>query len=225
MNIHEYQGKSLLSQYGVAVQRGLLAETAEEAVRAATQIQEQTGTGWWVVKAQVHAGGRGKGGGIKLAKSMDQVRDLSSQILGMQLVTPQTGAAGKTVHSVLIAEDVYAPGPSPTQEFYMSVLLDRARGGFVMVYSPEGGMDIEEVAEKHPEKIYREWIDPTIGFQAYQARRVALNLGLKGQAFKEMVSFCQNLVKPHFLKSIRSSRHRMIEFWRWMPKSILTTTP
>ncbi len=196
MNIHEYQGKALLSQYGVAVQRGILAETPDEAVQAAAQIQEQTGTGWWVVKAQVHAGGRGKGGGIKLAKSIDQVRDLSHQILGMQLVTPQTGAAGKTVHSVLIAEDVYSPGPSPTQEFYLSVLLDRARGGFVMVYSPEGGMDIEEVAEKHPEKIYREWIDPTIGFQAYQARRVALNLGLKGgQAFKQMVSFCQNLVK------------------------------
>ena len=196
MNIHEYQGKALLSQYGVTVQRGILAETPDEAAHAAAQIQEQTGTGWWVVKAQVHAGGRGKGGGIKLAKSIDQVRDLSHQILGMQLVTPQTGAAGKTVHSVLIAEDVYSPGPSPTQEFYLSVLLDRARGGFVMVYSPEGGMDIEEVAEKHPEKIYREWIDPTIGFQAYQARRVALNLGLKGgQAFKQMVSFCQNLVK------------------------------
>ncbi|MCF8193708.1 MAG: ADP-forming succinate--CoA ligase subunit beta, partial [Bacteroidia bacterium] len=196
MNIHEYQGKALLSQYGVTVQRGILAETPDEAAHAAAQIQEQTGTGWWVVKAQVHAGGRGKGGGIKLAKSIDQVRDLSHQILGMQLVTPQTGAAGKTVHSVLIAEDVYAPGPSPTQEFYLSVLLDRALGGFVMVYSPEGGMDIEEVAEKHPEKIYREWIDPTIGFQAYQARRVALNLGLKGgQAFKQMVSFCQNLVK------------------------------
>ncbi|MBU6273685.1 MAG: succinate--CoA ligase subunit beta, partial [Bacteroidetes bacterium] len=116
MNIHEYQGKALLSQYGVAVQRGILAETPDEAVQAAAQIQEQTGTGWWVVKAQVHAGGRGKGGGIKLAKSMDQVRDMSHQILGMQLVTPQTGAAGKTVHSVLIAEDVYAPGPSPTQE-------------------------------------------------------------------------------------------------------------
>ncbi|MFN9980528.1 MAG: ATP-grasp domain-containing protein, partial [bacterium] len=132
MNIHEYQGKALLSQYGVAVQRGILAETPDEAVQAAAQIQEQTGTGWWVVKAQVHAGGRGKGGGIKLAKSIDQVRDLSHQILGMQLVTPQTGAAGKTVHSVLIAEDVYSPGPSPTQEFYLSVLLDRARGGFVM---------------------------------------------------------------------------------------------
>ncbi|MBM3930579.1 MAG: ADP-forming succinate--CoA ligase subunit beta, partial [Sphingomonadales bacterium] len=112
-----------------------------------------------------------------------------------QLVTPQTGSAGKKVHSVLIAEDVYAPGPSPIQEFYLSVLLDRAQGGFVMVYSPEGGMDIEEVAEKHPEKIYREWIDPTIGFQAYQARRVALNLGLKGQAFKQMVDFCHHLVK------------------------------
>ncbi|MGA1665636.1 MAG: ADP-forming succinate--CoA ligase subunit beta [Bacteroidia bacterium] len=195
MNIHEYQGKALLSKYGVTVQRGLLASTPDEAVQAATAMQEQTGTGWWVVKAQVHAGGRGKGGGIKLAKSLEQVQELSSQILGMQLVTPQTGPAGKTVHSVLIAEDVYAPGPSSTQEFYLSVLLDRAKGGFVMVYSPEGGMDIEEVAEKHPEKIYREWIDPTIGFQAYQARRVALNLGLKGQAFKQMVAFCQNLVK------------------------------
>ncbi|MFM8319203.1 MAG: ADP-forming succinate--CoA ligase subunit beta [Bacteroidota bacterium] len=195
MNIHEYQGKALLSQYGVTVQRGILASTPDEAVQAANAMQEQTGTSWWVVKAQVHAGGRGKGGGIKLAKSLEQVQDLSSQILGMQLVTPQTGSAGKKVHSVLIAEDVYAPGPSPVQEFYLSVLLDRAQGGFVMVYSPEGGMDIEEVAEKHPEKIYREWIDPTIGFQAYQARRVALNLGLKGQAFKQMVAFCQNLVK------------------------------
>ncbi|MBM3911465.1 MAG: ADP-forming succinate--CoA ligase subunit beta [Sphingomonadales bacterium] len=195
MNIHEYQGKALLSQYGVTVQRGILASTPDEAVQAANALHEQTGTSWWVVKAQVHAGGRGKGGGIKLAKSLEQVQDLSSQILGMQLVTPQTGSAGKKVHSVLIAEDVYAPGPSPIQEFYLSVLLDRAQGGFVMVYSPEGGMDIEEVAEKHPEKIYREWIDPTIGFQAYQARRVALNLGLSGQAFKQMVAFCQKLVK------------------------------
>ncbi len=195
MNIHEYQGKALLSQYGVPIQRGLLATTPDEAVHAATLMQEQTGTGWWVVKAQVHAGGRGKGGGIKLAKSLDQVQELSSQILGMQLVTPQTGAVGKKVHSVLITEDVYAPGSTPIQEFYLSVLLDRAKGGFVMVYSPEGGMDIEEVAEKHPEKIYREWIDPTIGFQAYQARRVALNLGLKGQAFKQMVVFCQKLVQ------------------------------
>ncbi|MBM3936464.1 MAG: ADP-forming succinate--CoA ligase subunit beta [Sphingomonadales bacterium] len=194
MNIHEYQGKALLSQYGVTVQRGLLASTPEEAVKVASLMQEQTKTGCWVVKAQVHAGGRGKGGGIKLAKSLDEVQQLSAQILGMQLVTPQTGAAGKKVHSVLIAEDVYAPGLSPTQEFYLSVLLDRAKGSFVMVYSPEGGMDIEEVAEKHPEKIYREWIDPAIGFQAYQARRVALNLGLKGQAFKQMVAFCQNLV-------------------------------
>ena len=194
MNIHEYQGKELLARYGVAVQRGHLAQNAEEAVQAAERLQAETGTGWWVVKAQVHAGGRGKGGGIKLAKSLDQVRELSSQVIGMNLVTPQTGPAGKRVHSVLIAEDVYAPGPSPTEEFYMSVLLDRAKGCYVLVYSPEGGMDIEEVAETHPDKIYREWIDPTVGFQAFQGRRIAFNLGLSGQAFKQMVAFCQSLV-------------------------------
>ncbi|MCS6832120.1 MAG: succinate--CoA ligase subunit beta, partial [Flammeovirgaceae bacterium] len=152
MNIHEYQAKELLKKFGVGIQEGIVATTPEEAVEAAKKLTAQTGTTWWVIKAQVHAGGRGKGGGIKLAKSLDQVKELASKIIGMQLVTPQTGPEGKKVHQVLVAQDVYYPGASQPKEFYMSVLLNRARGRNVIIYSPEGGMDIEEVAEKHPEK-------------------------------------------------------------------------
>ena len=149
MNLHEYQGKEILAGYGVRIQRGIVASTPDEAVAAAKKLTEETGTGWHVVKAQVHAGGRGKGGGVKLAKNLDEVRERASQIIGMMLVTPQTSAEGKKVHQVLIAEDVYYPGESPTSEFYMSVLLDRAAGCPMIMYSPDGGMDIEEVAEKH----------------------------------------------------------------------------
>jgi succinyl-CoA synthetase beta subunit len=193
MNIHEYQAKDILKSYGVAIQEGILAHTPEEAVQAAKNLQAQTGTEWWVIKAQVHAGGRGKGGGIKLAKTLDEVREKSEAIIGMNLVTKQTGEQGKHVHMVLVSQDVYYPGPSPTAEYYMSVLLDRSSGRNIIVYSPEGGMDIEEVAEKSPEKIYREVIHPGTGLQAFQARKIAFNLGLSGNAFKEMVKFVQAL--------------------------------
>ena len=193
MNLHEYQGKNILNSFGVKIQRGLVATTPDEAVAAAQQLTEETGTSWHVIKAQVHAGGRGKGGGVKLAKSIDDVRDISSQILGMQLITPQTSAEGKTVHQVLIAEDVYYPGPSETSEFYMSVLLNRATGRNMIMYSTEGGMDIETVAEETPHLIFTEEIDPATGLLPFQARRVAFNLGLSGAAFKDMTKFVSAL--------------------------------
>lgn len=197
MNIHEYQGKEILKRYGVRIQEGIVAETPEQAVEAAKRLTEETGTGWHVVKAQIHAGGRGKGGGVKLAKNLEQVKELADQIIGMNLVTHQTGPEGKNVHKVLIAQDVYYPGASETKEFYVSILLDRATGQNVIMYSTEGGMDIEEVAEHTPEKIYKEWINPIVGLQAFQARKVAFNLGLEGDAFKEMVKFITNLYKAY----------------------------
>lgn len=195
MNLHEYQGKEILSKYGVKVQRGIIATTADEAVDAAKKLTEQTGTGWHVVKAQVHAGGRGKGGGVKLAKNLDEVKQKASEIIGMQLITPQTSAEGKTVHQVLIAEDVYYPGEAETEEFYVSVLLNRATGKNMIMYSTEGGMDIEEVAESTPEKIFTEEIDPAVGLQGFQARKIAFNLGLSGAAFKDFVKFIDALYK------------------------------
>jgi succinyl-CoA synthetase beta subunit len=189
MNIHEYQGKSILKNFGVAIQEGIVADTAEDAVAAAKELQKQTGTGWWVVKAQIHAGGRGKGGGVKLAKTLDEVKEKASAIIGMQLITPQTGAQGKKVNKVLIAQDVYYPGPNKTAEFYMSVLLNRQSGRNIIMYSTEGGMDIEEVAEHTPEKIFKEEVDPKVGLQGFQARKIAFNLGLSGNAFKEMTKF------------------------------------
>ena len=150
MNLHEYQGKELLNSFGVRIQRGIVASTPKEAVAAAQKLTAQTGTSWWVVKAQVHAGGRGKGGGIKLAKSLEEVKSLSNDILGMHLITPQTSKEGKLVHQVLITEDVYYPGESKTSEFYMSVLLNRSTGRNMIMYSTEGGMDIEKVAEETP---------------------------------------------------------------------------
>ena len=197
MNIHEYQGKEILKRFGVGIQEGIVAETPEEAVEAAKKLQEQTGTGWWVVKAQVHAGGRGKGGGIKLAKSLDDVKSLSAQILGMTLVTPQTGAEGKLVRKVMIAQDVYYPGAEEVSEFYMSVLLNRQTGRNVIIYSTEGGMDIEEVAHSQPEKILSEEIDPKVGIQGFQARKIAYNLGLSGEANKQMVKFIMALYKAY----------------------------
>ena len=193
MNLHEYQGKNILNSFGVKIQRGLVATNPDEAVAAAKQLTEETGTGWHVIKAQVHAGGRGKGGGVKLAKSIEDVRETSNQILGMQLITPQTSAEGKTVHQVLIAEDVYYPGPSETSEFYMSVLLNRATGRNMIMYSTEGGMDIETVAEETPHLIFTEEIDPATGLLPFQARRVAFNLGLSGAAFKDMTKFVSAL--------------------------------
>lgn len=197
MNIHEFQGKEILASYGVRVQRGYVANNAEEAVTRAKQLTEETGTGWHVIKAQVHAGGRGKGGGVKLAKNLDQVAEIAGQIIGMDLVTPQTPPEGKRVHSVLVAEDVYYPGESETSEFYVSVLLNRATGRNMIMYSTEGGMDIEEVAEHTPHLIFTEEIDPSVGLQGFQARRIAFNLGLSGMAFKEMVKFIDSLYKAY----------------------------
>ncbi|MDB2622438.1 ADP-forming succinate--CoA ligase subunit beta, partial [Flavobacteriales bacterium] len=182
---------------GVGIQRGKVASTPEDAVQAAKELTEETGTGWHVIKAQVHAGGRGKGGGVKLAKSLEELQSHAENILGMQLVTPQTSAEGKTVHQVLIAEDVYYPGESETSEIYMSVLLNRASGRNMIMYSTEGGMDIEEVAEKTPHLIFTEEIDPATGLLPFQCRKVAFNLGLEGKAFKEMTKFVACLYKAY----------------------------
>ncbi len=197
MNLHEYQGKEILSSFGVNIQRGIVATTADEAVEAAKKLTEETGTGWHVIKAQVHAGGRGKGGGVKLAKNLKEVKDIANEIIGMNLVTPQTSKEGKKVHQVLITEDVYYPGDSEPEEYYMSVLLDRAKGQNMIMYSPEGGMDIETVAEKTPDKIFTEVIDPATGILPFQARKIAFNLGLSGKAFKEMCKFVTNLYKAY----------------------------
>lgn len=197
MNIHEYQGKSILESFGVAIQRGLVADTAEEAVEVAKKINETTGSEWFVIKAQIHAGGRGKGGGVKIAKSLDEVKTIAGNIIGMDLVTPQTPPEGKKVSKVLIAEDVYYPGESETSEIYMSVLLDRARGKVTIMYSPEGGMDIEAVAEKTPELIFKEEIDPGLGIQGFQCRKIAFNLGLSGKAMKEMTKFVKSLYNAY----------------------------
>ena len=200
MNIHEYQAKDILRKYGVAVQAGIVADTPDKAVAAAKELQVSTGTKWVVVKSQIHDGGRGKGTiqetgsrGVVLAKNIEEVFDKSKAILGGTLVTHQTGPAGKKVNKVLIAEDVYYPGESEPKEYYMSILLDRATSKPVIMASTEGGMNIEEVAEATPEKIIKEWIDPAVGLQPYQARKVAFALGLDGNAFKEMIKFIQSL--------------------------------
>ena len=197
MNLHEYQGKQILQQYGVTVQRGIVAYNADEAVEAAKRLSQETGTKFWVVKAQIHAGGRGKGGGVKLAKSTDEVREKAEAIIGMMLKTPQTPPQGKKVHKVIIAEDMYGPGPSPIKEFYMSVLLDRASGRNIIMYSTEGGMDIEEVAEHTPDKIFKESVDPRVGLRPFQCNKIATNLGLTGTAKKEMVKFVAALYKAY----------------------------
>ena len=197
MNLHEYQGKELIKRFGVKIQEGIPVDSPEQAVEAARQLQVETGTNIWIVKAQIHAGGRGKAGGVKIAKSLDEVYEKAQKILGATLVTPQTGAAGKLVRKVLIAQDVYYPGVSETKEFYMSVLLDRDKGKNVIVYSTEGGMDIEEVAEHHPEKLHKEWIDPTVGIMPFQARRIAFNLLLSGDAFKDMVKFVTSIYNAY----------------------------
>ena len=197
MNIHEYQGKEILSSFGVRVQRGIVAQDAKEAVDAAKKLTEQTGTGWHVIKAQVHAGGRGKGGGVKLAKNLQEVEEIAGQIIGMNLVTPQTSAEGKKVHQVLVAEDVYYPGENEPDEYYMSVLLNRSTGRNMIMYSTEGGMDIETVAEKTPHLIFNEEVDPAVGLMPFQARRIAFNLGLSGAAFKEMTKFVMSLYEAY----------------------------
>ena len=197
MNIHEYQGKQILKSFGVRIQEGIVAATPDKAVDAAKELQKQTGTGWWVVKAQIHAGGRGKGGGVKLAKSLEEVKTLADQILGMQLVTHQTGPIGKLVSKVLIAQDVYYPGESETKEYYMGVLLNRATGKNIIMYSTEGGVDIETVADKTPHLIHKEEIDPKVGLQGFQARKIAFNLGLSGAAMKDMVKFVTALYRAY----------------------------
>ena len=197
MNLHEYQSKSILKKYGVQVPEGMVAFTPEEAVQAARTLQETTGTDKWAVKAQIHAGGRGKGGGVKMAKSLDEVKEYAKMILGMQLVTPQTSAAGKRVNKILIEQNIYYPGPLEVKEFYVSILLNRARGRNMIMYSPKGGMDIEKVAEETPEFIFTEEIDPKVGLQAFQSRKVAFNLGLSGTAFKEMTKFISALYKAY----------------------------
>jgi len=193
MNLHEYQGKEILNSFGVEIQRGIVAQTPAEAVEAAKKLTEETGTGWHVIKAQVHAGGRGKGGGVKLAKNLKEVEELSGNIIGMNLITPQTSAEGKKVHQVLVAEDVYYPGDSEPEEYYMSVLLNRSNGRNMIMYSTEGGMDIETVAEETPHLIFTE----ATGLLGFQARRVAFNLGLSGKAFKEMTKFVSALYKAY----------------------------
>jgi succinyl-CoA synthetase beta subunit len=189
MNVHEFQGKSLLKAYNVDIQEGFVAETSEQAITVAEQLHEKFGSDFFVVKAQIHAGGRGKGGGVKLARSIGEAGKIAGQILGMQLVTPQTGPGGKKVNKVLIAQDVYYKGESEPQEFYISILLNRNVGKYIFMYSPEGGMSIEEVAEKSPDLIFTEEIDPGIGLQPFQTRNIAFNLGLSGNAFKNMQKF------------------------------------
>ena len=189
MNVHEYQAKEILSSFGVRIQRGKVAQNTKDALTAAEALSEETGTSWFVIKAQIHAGGRGKGGGVKLAKGIDKVEEVAGSILGMDLVTPQTPPEGKRVHQVLIAEDVYYPGDSEPEEYYMSVLLNRSTGRNMIMYSTEGGVDIETVAEETPHLIFTEDVDPAVGLMPFQARRVAFNLGLSGNGFKEMVRF------------------------------------
>lgn len=189
MNVHEFQGKSLLKAYNAGIQEGFAAETPDQAVLIAGQLKEKYGSGFFVVKAQIHAGGRGKGGGVRLARSVEEAGRIAGEILGMQLVTPQTGAAGKKVHKVLVAQDVYYPGESEPQEFYLSILLNRDRGRYTLMYSPDGGMDIEQVAEKNPERIFTEEIDPLAGLQPFQMRNIGFNLGLRGNAFSDLQKF------------------------------------
>lgn len=197
MNLHEYQGKSLLSRYGVAVPEGIVAFSPDEAYHAAKKLQKSTGTEKWAVKAQIHAGGRGKGGGVKIAKSLDEVLEYTDQIIDMQLVTPQTGPEGKKVRKVLVEQNIYYSGPSETLEYYMSVLLNRQTSRNMIMYSPRGGMDIEKVAEETPDEIFTEEIDPKVGIQGFQARRIAFNLGLNGVAFRQMVKFVISLYNAY----------------------------
>jgi succinyl-CoA synthetase beta subunit len=204
MNIHEYQGKAILKSFGVAIQEGIVADTPEQAVDAAKELQKTTGTGWWVVKSQIHAGGRGKGKiagteqrGVALAKSLDDVKTISKNILGNQLITLQTSEKGKKVNKVLIAQDVYYPGETETKEYYVSVLLDRSKGRNTIMYSTEGGMDIETVAHDTPHLIFKEEIDPKVGLRDFQCRKIAFNLGLSGEAMKQMTKFIASLYKAY----------------------------
>ena len=197
MNLHEYQGKEILEKFNVKVQKGYVVENPDAAVKCAERINKETGTKIFVIKAQIHAGGRGKGGGVKIAKNLEEVRAIASNILGMNLVTPQTPPEGKLVRKVLIAEDVYYDGESERSEFYISVLLNRSSAKNMIIYSTEGGVDIESVAEKTPDLIFQEEIEPGNELLPFQARKIAFNLGLSGDAFKNMVSFVSSLYKAY----------------------------
>lgn len=204
MNLHEYQAKELLKKYNVPVQNGIAVDNVMAAEEAYRQIKNETQNNFAVIKAQIHAGGRGKGKiegteqrGVAVAKSLEDVTTIAKNILGGTLVTIQTGAAGKKVNKILVAQDVYYPGPNPVKEFYLSILLDRAKGQNVIMYSTEGGMDIEEVAHNTPDKIFKEWVHPGGGLQGFQARKIAFNLGLSGEAFKNCVKFVTNLYKAY----------------------------
>ena len=201
MNLHEYQGKSLLKSYGIAIQDGILAHTLEEVQAAYTEIATRTNNRFVVIKAQIHAGGRGKGGGVKVVKSLENATEVGGQILGMMLKTPQTpggmDGVGKLVSKVFVAEDSYAPDFDACKEFYMSILMDREKKTNVIIYSQKGGMDIEKVAEETPDEVHSEYIDPELGLQGYQTRKIAFNLGLSGKGFKEMEAFVRNLYKAY----------------------------
>lgn len=197
MNLHEYQGKSILKGYGVNVPLSIVATSPEAAYEAAKEIQKTTGSNKWAVKAQIHAGGRGKGGGVKIAKSLDEVKQYADEIIGMMLVTPQTKKEGKLVRKIIVEQNVYYDGPEDVEEYYMSILLNRDLGQNMVMYSPRGGMNIEQVAEETPDEIFHELIDPKVGLTSFQARRIAFNLGLSGVSFKEMVKFVAALYKAY----------------------------
>jgi succinyl-CoA synthetase beta subunit len=204
MNLHEYQAKELLKRYNVPVQEGIAVDNVMAAEEAYRQIKNDTKNNFAVIKAQIHAGGRGKGKivgkeqrGVAVGKSLEDVSNIAKNILGGTLVTIQTGPAGKKVSKILIAQDVYYPGPNPVKEFYLSILLDRAKGQNVIMYSTEGGMDIEEVAHNTPEKIFKEWVFPGAGLAGFQARKIAFNLGLSGEAFKNCVKFVTQLYNAY----------------------------
>jgi succinyl-CoA synthetase beta subunit len=197
MNIHEYQAKSILRRSGVAVPEGFIAETPDNALNAAICLKDKTGTNTWVIKAQVHAGGRGKAGGIKITDNVAEVKDLAASVIGMTLVTKQTGTQGKLVKKVLVEQGIYYPGRSEVKEFYLSILLNRKSGRNMFLYSPRGGMDIETVAEETPEYIFTEEIDPGVGLLPFQARKIAHNLELSGIAYSNMVSFILKLYQAY----------------------------
>jgi succinyl-CoA synthetase beta subunit len=193
MNLHEYQGKALLKSFGVKIQEGFVCETPDEVFEAANRLRAERNSEGCVVKAQIHAGGRGKGGGVKFAPTPEKAREKATDILGMMLITPQTSAEGKLVRKVLVTEDVYYPGANEPKEFYISVLMDRAKKCNVIIYSTEGGMDIEKVAEETPHLVQKEWVDPTLGLQPFQINKICFNLGLSGLSFKEMAQFIGSL--------------------------------
>jgi succinyl-CoA synthetase beta subunit len=204
MNLHEYQAKDLLKKFNVPVQEGIACSTPGEAEAAYRQIHTQFGSKFAVVKAQIHAGGRGKGSiqgkdqrGVAVGKSMEDVVKIAENILGGTLVTLQTGPEGKLVSKVLVAQDVYYEGPNPVKEFYLAILMDRSSCKNVVMYSTEGGMNIEDVAHDTPEKIFKEFVHPGGRLQAFQARKIAFNLGLSGEAFKNCVKFVSNLYNAY----------------------------